>query len=145
MTGTDYSFVERELERGGYFTDVERGAALSASIIHLFETLDASELDEDEREVAAKLFASLVEKDGNLGIRANARSQWKQFYLGQYQYGATIRVKPDAYDTLAGSRHNGLVGVFAATRAGRCMIAYYGRKDGTGHEHHPSKLEVLLK
>jgi hypothetical protein len=145
MSGTDYSFVERELERGGYFTDVERGAALSASVIKLFETLDAADLDLEERDVAAKLFSSLVERDGDLGIRTSHRGEWKQFYLGQYQYGATVRVKTDAYDSLSGSRHNGLVGTFAATRAGRCMIVYYGRKDGTGHEHHPSKLEVLLK
>jgi len=145
MTGTDYSFVERELERGGYFTDVERGAALSASIIRMLETLDASELDVEEREVAVKLMAALVEKDGDLGIRATHRSEWRQFYLGQYQYGVTVRVKPDAYDTISGSRHNGLVGTFVAARAGRCMISYYGRKDGTGHEHHPSKLEVMLK
>lgn len=145
MSGTDYSFVERELERGGYFTDVERGAALSASIIKLFETLDAAELDTEERDVAAKLFASLTEKDGDLGIRSTSRSEWKQFYLGENPYGCTIRVKPDAYDTIGGARHNGLVGTFAAARSGRCMIVYYGRNDGTGHEHHPSKLEVLLK
>lgn len=143
--GTDYSFIKRELEKAGYFTDEERGDQVSDSVLALFAVLDGRELDRVDRETVARLFASLVEKDGNLGVRSGPRSEWKQLHLGEVPYGTTVRVKPDAYDTPAGSKHNGLTGTFAAARGGRVFIEYHGRVNGLGHEHHPDKVEYLWR
>lgn len=145
MTGTDYGFVERELEKAGYFTDGERGTAAAAAVRALFAVLDGQELPLEERGVVARLFGHLAENDGSLGNQAGPRSEWKQFYLGVVPYGTTVRVKPDAYDTVTGKPHNGLTGTFVSARAGRCVIQYHGRVAGYGHEHHPSKVEILKK
>jgi hypothetical protein len=143
--GSDYRFVELELAKAGYLTDEERGDGVVEAVTALFAVLDGQDLDLEERRSVAQLFASLVEGDGSLGTKAGPRSQWKQFYLGSYPYGSTVRVKTDAYDTIAGKRHNGLTGIFVAARAGRATVQYHGRKDGSGHEHHYSKLEILVK
>ena len=143
--GTDYSFVERELQRGGYFTDEGTGTRLSDVVQALFATLDGGNLDLRDRKAVAQLFSTLVEKDGALGQTVGTRSTWKQFYLGTFQYGTTVRVKTDAYDTPAGKRHNGLTGTFVSAYAGRAYVQYHGRKDGSGHEHSPYKLEALWK
>jgi hypothetical protein len=143
--GTDYGFVERELEKAGYLADGERGQRVTDAVTALFAVLDGQELDLDDRAAVSKLFASLVVRDGDLGNTAGPRSIWKQFYLGSFKYGATVRVKVDAYDTPAGSKHNGLTGTFVSVHAARARVQYHGRKDGSGHEHHPSKLEILWK
>lgn len=145
VTGTDYSFVERELKSAGYLTDGERGEAAVKAVSALFGVLDGQELDLPDRRAFAQLFTSLVEKDGDLGNRAGPRSEWKQFYLGSFPYLSTVRVKVDAYDTPAGRRHNGLTGIFVSAHAGRAFVQYHGRRDGFGHEHHPTKLEILVK
>lgn len=142
-SGTDYGFVERELEKAGY-TD-ERGEHVADSVTALFAVLDGRGLDLSDRKAVAQLFASLVAKDGSLGNKAGPRSVWKQFYLGTFPYRTTVRVKLDAYDTPGGQRHNGLTGEFASARAGRVLVQYHGRHDGSGHEHAPDKLEVLWK
>jgi hypothetical protein len=139
--GTDYSFVQRELENAGYRSE----DGITAAVEALFATLDGAELDLLKRRAAAQLFTSLVEKDGSLGTKAGPRSQWKQFYLGTFPYGSTVRVRTDAYETPSGARHNGLTGIFVSAHAGRAFVQYHGRKDGSGHEHHPSKLEVLWR
>jgi len=143
MAGTDYSFIERELEKAGYYTDRERGTAASAAVLALFAVLDGQELSLEERGTVARLFASLAENDGSLGNQAGPRSEWKQFYLGVVPYGTTVRVKVDAYDTVTGSAHNGLTGTFTSAHSGRCYITYHGRPGG--HEHHPNKVEILKK
>ncbi len=139
-SGTDYRFVERELEKAGY-----KDSSIPDAVTALFAVLDGRGLDLKDRKAVAQLFASLVAKDGDLGNKAGPRSVWRQFYLGTFPYQTTVRVKPDAYDTPAGSRHNGLTGTFASARAGRAMVQYHGRHDGSGHEHAPDKLEVLWK
>lgn len=143
--GTDYSFIKRELERAGYLTDEERGQRVGSAVNALFAVLDGQELDLLDRKTVAQLFSSLVEKDGDLGVKAGPRSAWKPFYLGSFPYGSTVRVRVDAYDTPAGARHNGLTGIFVTAHAGRAFVQYAGRKDGSGHEHAPAKLEVLWK
>ena len=141
-TGTSYAFIERELSAAGYQADEQK---IATTVLALFATLDGQETDPLARRAAAQLFASLVEKDGDLGNAAGPRSQWKQFYLGMFPYGSTVRIKTDAYDTPAGKRHNGLTGLFASVRAGRVLVQYHGRRDGSGHEHHPDNLEILVK
>lgn len=141
--GTDYSFVEQQLEKVGYG---DRTEAIAGAVVALFAVLDGRGLDLADRKAAAQLFATLVERDGELGAKGGPRSVWKQFHLGSFQYGCTVRVKPDAYPADSpGSRHNGLTGVFVSAYAGRAYVQYHGRKDGSGHEHSPKVLEVLWK
>ena len=141
-TGSDYAFIERELSAAGYSKNKQQ---IPDAVAMLFAVLDSQELDPEDRRAAAQLFSSLVEKDGDLGNKAGPRSIWKPFYLGMFSYGVTVRVRTDAYDTPAGSRHNGLTGIFVSAHAGRALVQYHGRRDGSGHEHHPDRLEVLVK
>jgi hypothetical protein len=145
MTGTDYSFVERELRNAGYYTDEERGDRTVEAVSALLAVLDAQELDLNDRGAVSALFATLVWEDGELGNKAGPRSEWRQFHLGEVPYGTVLRVKPDAYDTVVGARHNGLTGVLTAVRAGRALVQYHGRAVHGGHEHHPSQLEYLWR
>lgn len=138
--GSDYSFIDRELEKAGY-----KDNSIPDAVLALFAVLDGRGLDLKDRKAVAQLFSTLVGKDGELGNKAGPRSVWRQFYLGTFPYQTTVRVKPDAYDTPAGRRHNGLTGIFASARAGRVLVQYHGRHDGSGHEHAPDKLEVLWK
>lgn len=142
--GTAYDFVNRELTKAGYRVDGERGDKTVDAVTALFAVLDGQNLDLTARRAVAQLFSTLVEKDGDLGVEGTQRSTWKQFYLGTFPYLSTVRVKVDAYDTPAGRQHNGLTGIFVSAHAGRAYVQYSGRRDGSGHEHHPTKLEILI-
>jgi hypothetical protein len=139
---TDYGRVDAELERLGYSAERPDGDATRAAVLTLLHTLDAQDLSADGRGAVADLVATLVRDDSALGVE---RGEWRQFRLGDVKLGSIVRVKWDAYDSLTGAHHNGLVGVFTSAYSGRCTVRYVGRKDRVDYTHPAPLLEVLIK
>lgn len=143
MSGIDYTWLTDQLDALGYSDDNEVNSSIKKTVVELFHTLDAQNIDAaEDKSAAVDLFHSLV-ADHNLFARKDA-SSWTEFNLGVTQPGDVVRVRAEAYEG-AGAKHNGLVGTISAMRGGRVLVKYTGRVDGVGHSHHPDKLEVLLK
>lgn len=139
---TDYKLVETQLKKLGYTDNNETGSEVRAAVLELFHVLDAQPLDAVDRKTVAQVFRGLVETNLELAVD---RAEWRQFYLGDVRIGEVVRVKPDAYPTKSGKKHNGLVGKLVGANHGRCIVQYTSRNDGAGHNHPPDLLEVLVK
>jgi hypothetical protein len=68
---------------------------------------------------------------------------WIDFDYGNVKQGDFVRVKPDAYDSESGSRHNGLVGIMTFMRGRVCTVDYIGLATGNSHKHPMEKLDSL--
>jgi len=49
---------------------------------------------------------------------------WEEFNYGNVRPGDYVKVKPNAYDSDTGSKHNGLVGVLIRVSGRRCLVRY---------------------
>lgn len=142
MSGTNYEWVDKELDARGYAADGEWTAKIRKAIIELLNTLDAQSLPYSDRETVSSVVRDLV-VNGPAASKEKV-SKWENFRVGEHRPGATVRVRQGAYEG-SGAKHNGLTGVVTAIRGGRVLVQYLGRTDGIGHSHHPDLLEVLVK
>lgn len=139
----DYTQLSDNLERLGYTDDNDEKRRIKESVLELFHTLDAQDLNNDEDwQATVQLFISLT--SGLDSVQAPKDGQWSDYEIGITRPGDVVRVRPDAYEG-AGAKHNRLVGTITAVRGGRVLVKYSGRNDGVGHSHHPDKLQVLKK
>lgn len=146
MLGTDYGWVNEQLDLVGYTDDVKENRRIRIAVLELFHTLDGQDpRTDEERNTIIELFDALG-RGRQITPRAavNIGARWTEFALGETRAGTTARVRHGAYEG-AGAKHNGLVGTISAIRGGRVYIQYSGRNDGVGHAHHPDFVEVLAK
>jgi hypothetical protein len=68
---------------------------------------------------------------------------WRDFDYGNVKLGEFVRIKPDAYDSPSGVRHNGLVGILAFMNGGKCTVKYIGLASGNSQPHPMEKLDSL--
>jgi hypothetical protein len=144
---TDYKKVEEQLNSLGYTEDNLENLRVRETILELFHTLEAQDLDLEQQNSATELFYNLsqgVLLSSAWQVSGGREARWADFVVGQTRPGVTVRVRPDAYDGV-GAKHNRLVGTLVAIRGGRAVVQYSGRNDGVGHYHDPSNLEVLEK
>lgn len=70
---------------------------------------------------------------------------WVPILLGDgTRPGHVVRVRPEAYSTPSGLRHNGRIGTFAGARNGYVYIKYQGETEDTaGAPHRPEMVEKV--
>lgn len=142
MTGTNYDWVEKELDARGYATDGEWTRTIRSAILETLHTLDAHDLlSRDDRQTVTEVLRDLIVSAPR---SEENTSTWGEFILGETRPGETVRVRVGAYQGI-GAKHNGLTGTVVGIRGGRVLVQYLGRSDGVGHSHHPDLLEVLVK
>jgi hypothetical protein len=138
----DYEQLLASLVDAGYGEESD----IAKAIKNLAYTLDASELPESARSIVLQLFSQrgldqLRENTGKLP----ESYRWSEFEIGNTRVGDTVRVRLDAYSTVSGSSHNGLVGVIESVYAGRVEVRYVGRYADIPQTHPREKLEILKK
>jgi hypothetical protein len=69
--------------------------------------------------------------------------EWEDFNYGNVKIGDYVRIKPDAYDSPEGSKHNGLVGILTRAAAYRYFVEYLGESYGNSQYHPMSSLQSL--
>lgn len=120
-----------------------RGELVEA-LVSLAVVLDKYNLTDEEKEVAYNLLSEAGRKKLAELPERLIWKQWEPFNYGNVRIGDYVRVRPGAYDSATGSRHNGLVGklVYMANRT--CSISYLG--EAAGREiRHPMELIDSLK
>jgi hypothetical protein len=124
---------------GGYRGDDKK--VIDALIaVHL--TLESYKLSGQAQETVL----ALLSRDGRASL-SNVpdwdEDSWTDFDYGNVKQGEFVRVKPDAYDSESGSRHNGLVGVMQFMKSRVCTVDYIGLATGNSHKHPMEKLQSL--
>lgn len=124
---------------GGYRGD-DKKVVDALIAVHL--TLESYKLSA----TAQELVFSLLSKDGRASL-ANTpdwdEDSWQDFDYGNVKQGEFVRVRPDAYDSESGARHNGLVGVLQFMKSRVCTVDYIGLATGNSHKHAMEKLQSL--
>lgn len=124
---------------GGYRGDDK---AVVDAIIAVHLTLESYKLSKTAQEIVL----SLLSKDGRASLTNIPDwddDSWRDFDYGNVKQGEFVRVKPDAYDSETGSRHNGLVGVMTFMSGRVCSVDYIGLATGNSHKHPMEKLQSL--
>ena len=141
---TDIDNMRDDLKRVGLGSDYPDGAKAADAIIAVLLTLSRYDMDDDTKTTvlniissrglrAVKSFPRIVEED------------WKDFDYGNVKIGDFVRVKKDAYDSVTGARHNGLVGVLKFMKGGQCSVDYIGVASENTMKHPKERLESLKR
>lgn len=124
---------------GGYRGD-DKDVVDALIAVHL--TLESYKL----RPEAQSVVFDLLSREGRASL-ANTpvwdEDSWEDFNYGNVKQGEFVRVKPDAYDSDSGARHNGLVGKMTYMSGRVCTVEYIGLATGNSHKHPMEKLQSL--
>jgi hypothetical protein len=124
---------------GGYRGD-DKNVVDALIAVHL--TLESYKLRPEAQEIVLRFLT----KEGRASL-ANTpdwdEESWQEFDYGNVKTGEFVRVKPNAYDSESGARHNGLVGKMTYMRGRVCTVEYIGLATGNSHKHPMEKLQSL--
>lgn len=140
----DYDGLRSKIQGLGYNGSREDDEKVIQALVGLHLTLESQELSKDAREAVVDLLAASVREELN-DLPDLSEDSWKDFDYGNVKVDDFVRVKPDAYDSGTGSRHNGLVGILVAMRGGQCVVRYIGRASGNTMRHPMDKLDSLKR
>lgn len=138
----DHDGIRERLSSLGYngsHTDDEK-VAQALIAVHL--TLQSLELTEGAQNTVLDLLSS----NGRKALEVTphfTEDMWRDFDYGNVKQGDFVRIKVDAYDSVSGSRHNGLVGVLKFMQGGQCSVEYIGLAAGNVQKHPMTKLDSL--
>lgn len=130
--------IRPKLEMIGYTNSPRVVDAIAAVMM----TLESHKLNTYEQD----LVLDLISKDGRealAGVPDWDEDSWVDFDYGNVKQGEFVRVKPDAYDSESGARHNGLVGVLQYMKSRVCTVDYIGLASGNSQKHPMEKLQSL--
>lgn len=138
----DHDGLRAKLASLGYSGLRESDESLVQALVAVKLTLSTLELSQGAQEAVLDLLSA----DGRQALGATPlfeEDQWMSFDYGNVKIGDFVRVKPDAYDSESGSRHNGLVGILVHMNAGKCTVKYIGRASGNKQPHPMEKLDSI--
>lgn len=141
---TDYDGLREKLEGLGYAGLRETDESLIQALVAVHLTLETLGLSEAARGAVMDLL-SATGRDALKTAPIFGEDAWRDFDYGNVKLGEFVRVKPDAYDSPTGSRHNGLVGILVIMNAGKCTVNYIGLASGNIHPHPMEKLDSLKR
>jgi hypothetical protein len=130
--------IRPKLEMIGYTNSPKVVDAIAAVML----TLESLKLSPEEQ----ALVLDLISKNGREALAKAPdwdEDSWVDFDYGNVSQGEFVRVKPDAYDSDSGARHNGLVGVMQFMKARVCTVDYIGLASGNSQKHPMEKLQSL--
>ena len=135
----DHDGLRAKLENVGYTGLRETDESLIQALVAVQLTLKSFDLPED----AQRAVLDLLTAKGTEALKSAPEGDWDDFDYGNVQEGDFVRVKPDAYDTKTGSRHNGLVGVLESMRNGIATVRYIGLATNSKMRHPKENLDSL--
>ncbi|QFG12235.1 Hypothetical Protein OBI_RACECAR_108 [Arthrobacter phage Racecar] len=142
---SDFEGIRKLLESVGYDSDNPEGEKITEAIIAVGLTLSSFNLSQEASQTVRNLLSTRGFADlGTLPVEFNEDS-WQEFDYGNVGIGDYVRVKKDAYDSVTGSRHNGLVGRLTFVKSGYCSVEYIGLGTGNTMKHAMGKLQSLKR
>jgi hypothetical protein len=142
---TDNENIRQLLESIGYDADNPEGATITNAIIAVSLTLSAFDLSPEGIKTVKSLISSAGWADASTLPVTFTEDSWQDFDYGNVGIGDYVRVKKDAYDSVTGSRHNGLVGRLTFVKSGYCSVEYIGLGTGNTMKHAMGKLQSLKR
>jgi hypothetical protein len=135
----DYLELRRTVGSLGYSQDVTNAVVAAAVALDQYPLSDA-----DKGAVFELLSDAGRKKLGDLPEKL-VTGRWREdFDYGNVKIGDYVRVRPGAYDSDTGSKHNGKVGVLASVAARLATVEYIGDGNGRVIKHPISNLQSLM-
>lgn len=113
------------------------------AVVSLATVLDRHNLSDADKETVFRLLSDAGQESLQEVPEKVITGEWRDFDYGNVQIGDYVRIKPDAYDSESGAKHNGRVGILQHMSHNRCTVAYVGAEVGEGLAHPMSNLESV--
>lgn len=114
-----------------------------SALVSLATVLDKHGLTEEQKQTVY----TLLSEAGNESVKSVPEKvvagEWRDFDYGNVKIGDYVRIKPDAYDSESGMKHNGRVGVLKHMAHNRCTVEYVGSDVGHSMSHPMTNLDSL--
>jgi hypothetical protein len=114
-----------------------------SAIVSLATVLDKHGLDEEQKQVVYTLLSEAGRDSVKEVPEKVVNGEWRDFDYGNVKIGDYVRIKPDAYDSESGFRHNARVGILKHMAHNRCTVEYVGADVGQAMSHPMTNLESL--
>jgi hypothetical protein len=135
----DHDGLRAKLESLGYTGTHRDDESVIQALVAVRLTLETLNLSED----AQGAVMDLLTGHGWEAFPETTEDSWQGFDYGNVKLFNFVRVKPDAYDSDTGAKHNGLVGILTDMRGGQCTVQYLGLASRSSHRHPMEKLDSL--
>jgi len=135
----DHNGLREKLIALGYSGTHPDDESVIRAIVAVRLTLDSLGISE----AAQGAVYDLLSGTGWEGFPVTTEESWQSFDYGNVKILDFVRVKPDAYDSESGIKHNGLVGTLIDMRGGQCTVKYLGLASRSSQRHPMEKLDSL--
>lgn len=133
----DYLKLKTQFSALGYRSEVV------TALVSIAVTLDKYDLTDSEKETVYELLSQSGREKTAILPDKLLDGNWEPFNYGNVKVGDYVRVRPDAYDSDTGRRHNGLVGILTRMSGHKCSVEYLGEATGNAIKHPMDNLESL--
>lgn len=113
------------------------------AVVSLATVLDRHELSDSQKETVFRLLSEAGQQSLREVPEKVITGQWGEFDYGNVKIGDYVRVKPDAYDSESGAKHNGRVGTLKHMSHNRCVVEYVGAESGDSLAHPMNNLQSV--
>lgn len=141
----DHDGLKEVLNAIGLNENHPEGSEAADAVLALLATLDAFEITNETKAQILSLVSSEGRRELSEVPAAVISESWIDFDYGNVVIGDYVRVKPDAYDSDSGRKHNGRVGKLTYVRGYQCSIEYTGLATGNSIKHPTEKLQSLKR
>lgn len=142
---SDYEELRGQLSSIGYGEETKETKAIADAVVAVCLTLSEIDLELSSMSVVLQLLNPESRTIIESWHRAHSGEMWADFDYGNTKIGDYVRIKKDAYDSVSGSKHNGLVGKLTHMRGGKCSVDYLGLAAGNSSQHPMEKLESIKR
>lgn len=123
----------------GYDGSHEDDESVVQALVAVRLTLESLKLSEGAQGAVLDLLRDTEWED----FPETTEDSWQDFDYGNVQLFDFVRVKPNAYDSDSGVKHNSLIGILTDMRGGQCTVKYLGLASRNSHRHPKEKLDSL--
>lgn len=136
---SDFDGLRAKLEALGFDGTHKDDESVIQALVAVHLTLESLNLSKD----AERAILDLLSDTEWESLPDISESSWQDFDYGNVKLFDLVRVKPDAYDSDTGAKHNSLVGILTDMRGGQCTVKYIGLASRNSQRHPKEKLDSL--
>jgi hypothetical protein len=125
------------------YTSMGFRAEVVSAIVSLATVLDKQGLSDSQKQTVYRLLSDAGQESLKEVPEKVVTGEWAEFDYGNVKIGDYVRVKPDAYDSETGTKHNGRVGILKYMAHKRCNVEYVGAEGGEAMAHPMDNLESI--
>lgn len=128
---------------GETYTALGFPAEVVSALTSMASVLDKHKLTDAQKDTVFALLSDAGRESVKDVPEKALKGEWRDFDYGNVTIGNYVRVKPDAYDSESGAKHNGRVGILKYMAHNRCTVDYVGAELGEAMAHPMTNLESL--